>query len=146
MILLDTNVLSSMMRQLPDPAVSEWLDRQPPESIWTTTISIMEISAGLKMMPDGHRRNALWNAFVILLREKIEGRIAPFDLPAAEKASDLMALRKARGRPVETRDTMIAGIAEASRASLATRNTTHFSDLSVPVVNPWDTQNTLLAS
>jgi predicted nucleic acid-binding protein len=143
MILLDTNVLSAMMQLVPDPAVADWLDRQPPESIWTTTISIMEISAGLKMMPDGHRRNALWNAFVILLREKIEGRIAPFDLPAAEKASDLIALRKGKGRPVETRDTMIAGIAEASRATLATRNTAHFYDLSVPVVNPWGTQKTI---
>jgi toxin FitB len=140
MILLDTNVLSAMMQVIPDPAVAEWLDRQPPDSIWTTTISIMEISAGLKMMPDGRRRIALWNAYVILLRDKIEGRIAPFDMSAAEQASDLMAQRKERGRPVETRDTMIAGIAQASRATLATRNASHFNDLSIPVVNPWGSQ------
>jgi toxin FitB len=140
MILLDTNVLSAMMQAIPDPAVAEWLDRQPPDSIWTTTISIMEISAGLKMMPDGRRRIALWNAYVILLRDKIEGRIAPFDMSAAEQASDLMAQRKERGRPVETRDTMIAGIAQASRAALATRNASHFNDLSIPVVNPWGSQ------
>jgi toxin FitB len=138
MILLDTNVLSAMMQIIPDFAVADWLDRQPPDSIWTTTISIMEISAGLKMMPDGRRRIALWNAFVILLRDKIEGRIAPFDMPAAEQASDLMARRKQKGRAVETRDTMIAGIAQAARATLATRNTSHFNDLSIPVVNPWD--------
>jgi predicted nucleic acid-binding protein len=137
MILLDTNVLSSMMQVAPDEIITKWLDQQPRESIWITTITLMEIHAGLQAMPVSKKRNALENALTVLLTEKIQGRIAAFDIPAAEEAAALMAKRKLKGRPVDPRDTMIAGIAQASRATLVTRNTSHFSDLSVPVLNPW---------
>lgn len=137
MILLDTNVLSALMQVAPDEAVAQWLDQQPRESIWITTITVMEIRAGLQAMPSSRKRSALANALAVLLGEKIQGRIAVFDIPSAEEAAELMARRKLKGRPVDSRDTMIAGIAQASRATLATRNTAHFSDLSVPVVNPW---------
>lgn len=137
MILLDTNVLSALMQVAPDEAVAQWLDQQPRESIWITTITVMEIRAGLQAMPASRKRSALANALAVLLGEKIQGRIAVFDIPAAEEAAELMARRKLKGRPVDSRDTMIAGIAQASRATLATRNTAHFSDLSVPIVNPW---------
>ena len=137
MILLDTNVLSALMQVAPDEAVAHWLDQQPRESIWITTITVMEIRAGLQAMPASRKRSALANALAVLLGEKIQGRIAVFDIPAAEEAAELMARRKLKGRPVDSRDTMIAGIAQASRATLATRNTAHFSDLSVPIVNPW---------
>lgn len=137
MILLDTNVLSALMQVVPDEAVARWLDQQPRESIWITTITVMEIRAGLHAMPTSRKRSVLANALTVLLGEKIQGRIAVFDIPAAEEAAELMARRKLKGRPVDSRDTMIAGIAQASRATLATRNTAHFSDLSVPVVNPW---------
>ncbi len=137
MILLDTNVLSAMMQAAPDETVARWLDQQPRESIWITTITVMEIRAGLQAMPVSRKRNALANALAVLLGEKIQGRIAVFDMAAAEEAAALMARRKLKGRPVDSRDTRIAGIAQASRATLVTRNTSHFSDLSVPVVNPW---------
>jgi len=137
MILLDTNVLSAMMRVAPDETVARWLDQQPRESIWITTITVMEIRAGLQAMPISRKRSALANALAVLLSEKIQGRIAAFDMSAAEEAAKLMAQRKLKGRPVDSRDTMIAGIAQASRATLATRNTSHFSDLTVPIVNPW---------
>ncbi len=137
MILLDTNVLSAMMQVVPDEIITKWLDQQPRESIWITTITVMEIQAGLQAMPVSKKRNALANALAVLLSEKIQGRIAAFDISAAEEAAALMAKRKLKGRPVDSRDTMIAGIAQASRATLATRNTSHFSDLSVPVLNPW---------
>jgi len=75
--------------------------------------------------------------FERVLVEKIENRVAPFDTAAAQQAGDLMAVRHKKGRPGELRDTMIAGIVLASHAKLATRNTSHFEDLSVPVVNPW---------
>ncbi len=112
MILLDTNVLSAMMQVAPDETVARWLDQQPRESIWITTITVMEIRAGLQAMPISRKRSALANALAVLLSEL-------------------------KGRPVDSRDTMIAGIAQASRATLATRNTSHFSDLTVPIVNPW---------
>jgi len=73
------------------------------------------------------------------LAQKIQGRIASFDAVAAEQAAELIALRRAKGRPVDIRDAMIAGIAMANRATLATRNTPHFEYLSVSVVNPWQT-------
>ena len=143
MIILDTDVLSALMRAKPDPAVVTWLDRQPDSSIWTTSITVMEIRYGLQSMPAGRRRESMTQALEAVLREEIEERYASFDLAAAQEAADLMALRKARGRPVEFRDTMIAGIALSTRATLATRNTAHFADLSVPVINPWATQNAI---
>lgn len=137
MILLDTNILSAMMQVVPEEVVAKWLDRQPFDSIWTSTITVMEIRSGLIAMPAGRRRDGLTRSLSTLLEEKIRGRIVSFDTSAAECAAELMAVRKLRGRPVDWRDTMIAGIALATRATLVTRNASHFEDLSVPVVNPW---------
>jgi len=111
--------------------------KQPRTSIWTTSITILEIRYGLHILPIGKRRSALLQASERVLVEKIENRVAPFDTAAAQQAGDLMAVRHKKGRPGELRDTMIAGIVLASHAKLATRNTSHFEDLSVPVVNPW---------
>lgn len=137
MILLDTNVVSALMRLEPDAAVTIWLDSQPRSSIWITSITVMELRYGLQSMPKGRRRDGMLQALEKLLAEKIEGRVAIFDTPAAEQSGDLMALRRSKGRTVDYRDTMIAGIALSNRATLATRSTDHFADLSVPVVNPW---------
>ncbi|HYL84517.1 MAG TPA: type II toxin-antitoxin system VapC family toxin [Candidatus Angelobacter sp.] len=138
MIILDTNVLSALMRPEPELAVLKWLDQQPGASIWTTSITLMEIRYGLLSMPAGRRREQMTREVEAVLREEIEGRYVSFDAAAAEQTAELMALRRSKGRPVELRDTMIAGIALASRATLATRNTAYFEDLSVPVVNPWE--------
>src|ERR1700756_2815852 len=138
MIILDTNVLSALMRAQPDQAVMQWLDRQPDSSVWTTSITIMELRYGLQIMPPGRRRERMTEELASILTEEIEERYAIFDVAAAEHAGDLMAARRSLGRPVDFRDTMIAGIALSNRATLATRNTAHFADLSVPVVNPWD--------
>jgi predicted nucleic acid-binding protein len=139
MIVLDTNVLSALMRQSPDNQVINWLDKQPRSSIWTTSVTILEIRFGLQILPVGKRRSALIQAFDKALLDKIERRVAPFDTIAAQQAGDLMALRHKKGRVGELRDTMIAGIVLACHATLATRNTSHFEDLSVPLVNPWAT-------
>ena len=137
MIILDTDVLSDLMRQARDPAVVGWLDRQSRFSVWTTSITILEIRFGIALLPFGARRTQLENAFERTVAEKIEERIVPFDTSAAEATAILMADRRQAGRQGELRDTMIAGIAIARRATLATRNRRHFDDLSVPVVNPW---------
>ena len=137
MIVLDTNVLSALMRHPADQKVIDWLDKQPRTSIWTTAITILEIRFGLQILPIGKRRTTLMQAFEKLL-EKIENRVAPFDTVAARQAGDLMSIRHKEGRPGDLRDAMIAGIVLASRATLATRNTRHFRDLSVPVINPWE--------
>ncbi|MGB7555017.1 MAG: type II toxin-antitoxin system VapC family toxin [Candidatus Korobacteraceae bacterium] len=136
MTILDTNVLSALMRQIPDEYVVAWLDQQPRSSIWTTSISVLEVRFGLQIMPTGKRRSLLMQAFEALL-DKIGQRVAGFDTAAAQHAGDLMASRHKKGRPGDLRDTMIAGIALSHRATLATRNTAHFGDLEVPVVNPW---------
>ena len=137
MIILDTNVLSALMQQQPDPQVVAWLDGQPAESIWLSTVTVFEARYGLALLADGQRKRLLHERLEVLLQDELENRVLPFDASAAEQAAALTADRKACGRPVDMRDTFIAGIALARRASLATRNTRHFDDLTVPVVNPW---------
>jgi len=136
-IVLDTNVLSALMRSTPEPAVIAWLDRQPAESIWLTSISVFEARLGLALLPAGRRRHALDMSFARLLEEDLENRVLDFDLAAATAAAALAAGRQRRGRPIDFRDTQIAGIVLARRATLATRNVRHFGDLDVPVVDPW---------
>jgi len=137
MIILDTNVLSALLRQTADKKVVAWLDKQPRTSIWTTSVTILEIQFGLQILPAGKRRSRLVEAFETVLVDEMGRRVAPFDTAAAQYAGELMASRHKKGRPVELRDTMIAGIVLACHATLATRNTPHFEDLSVPVINPW---------
>jgi toxin FitB len=137
MIILDTNVLSALMRDQPERRVLDWLDGQPAASIWITAITVMEIRFGLQAMPKGRRRDALIRSFDLLLKEVIDRRISPFDADAGMRAADLMANRKRIGRPVEVRDTMIAGIVLANRATLATRNTKHFEGLPLTLIDPW---------
>jgi toxin FitB len=136
MVILDTNVLSALMRPTADQNVVAWLDKQPRISVWTTSVNVLEIRFGLQVLAPGRRRTFLLDAFEKLL-DQMERRIAPFDSVAAQHAGDLMASRHKKGRPAELRDTMIAGIVLGCRATLATRNMRHFQDLSVPVINPW---------
>ena len=137
MIILDTNVLSALMRPVPEAPVVAWLDRQPPESMWITSITLFEIRLGLALLPRGRRRQALESAFDLLLKDDLEDRVLDFDSAAAGEAASLAAKRQKSGRSVDMRDTQIAGIALARSATLASRNVRHFRDLEVPVVDPW---------
>ena len=137
MIILDTNVLSALMQHQPDLQVVKWLDDQPAESVWISSITLFEARYSLALLASGQRKRLLQERFDQLLQDDLENRVALFDVNAATQAAELAAGRKARGRPVDMRDTLIAGIALARRATLATRNTRHFDDLSVAVVNPW---------
>ena len=139
MILLDTNVLSALMLADPDPSVVRWLDRLDPLSIWTTAITVFEIRYGLERRGPGRKTRQLEEAFAALIREDLDGRVAPVDGAAAEAAAMLAGKRAASGRVVDFRDTLIAGIALSRRADLATRNIRHFTDLETRVVDPWDT-------
>jgi predicted nucleic acid-binding protein len=139
MILLDTSVISALMRPDPDAAVVSWLDAQPAESIWTTSITVFEVTTGLRLLPIGRRRRALERSFNALLAEDLDGRIQAFDTAAATAAADIAAQRQTAGRPVEIRDVQIAGIARARRAQLATRRTRHFTDLGIALIDPWST-------
>jgi len=137
MIILDTNVVSTLMQVAPEARVVAWLNLQPRTSVWTTSITVFEIGFGLQVMASGKRRTALLQSFEYLL-ERIEHRVASFDDAAAGHAADLMASRRNAGRPGDLRDTMIAGIVVARQAAIATRNPAHFRDISATVVNPWD--------
>ena len=137
MIILDTNVLSALMRTAPEAPVVAWLDRQPAESVWITSITVFETRLGLALLPQGRRRRALEAAFARLLEDDLENRVLDFDAAAATSAPSLAADRQRAGRPADLRDTQIAGIALARHATLATRNVRHFADLEVPVVDPW---------
>jgi hypothetical protein len=136
-IILDTNVLSALMRTTPEAAVVRWLDHQPAESIWITGITVFETRLGLALLPAGRRRRSLELAFGRLLEEDLENRVLDFDSAAANEAAALAAMRQRAGRPVDMRDTQIAGIALSRRAVLSTRNVRHFQDLSLTVIDPW---------
>jgi toxin FitB len=136
-IILDTNAISEFMLPQPDPQVLRWLDLQPAPSLWTTANNLYEIRFGLESMPEGRRRSGVTSLFERWLSEVLQQRIVVFDAAAAECAAKLNAARKAQGRLVDSRDTMIAGIVLANHAMLATRNLKHFEDIAKWVVNPW---------
>ena len=138
MIVLDTNVVSALMRRDPDAIAVSWLDRQPPESVWTTAVTVFEVCFGLELLPPGRRRRRLEEAFARALVEDFEGRVLAFDQVAAREAGAIAAKSRRAGRLVEIRDVQIAGIVAARRATLATRNTRHFDTLGITIVNPWD--------
>lgn len=137
MILVDTNVLSAMMRVAVEPAVERWFDSQPPDSVWTTTVTIFEIRFGVAVLAPGGRRDRLYDAFDRAINDVLGGRVLPFDRTAAETAAAIAARQRQIGRAVEIRDVQIAGIAAARKATLATRNTRQFENLGILLVDPW---------
>ena len=136
MIVLDTDVLSALMLERPDRQVVDWLNSQADEALWTTTVTLFELRFGIEYMPAGRRRTALETAFdrnVSMFGE----RVLVLDVHAAMEAARIMGQRRTAGRPVDIRDTLIAGIAVSRQAAIATRNAHHFDDLPITVVNPW---------
>jgi len=136
-IVLDTNVISALMRREPEPAVVRWLDDAPAESLWITSVTVFEVRFGLDLLVAGRRRRQLEDAFVRAIEEDFENRVLDFDRAAAEAAASIAARERRAGRTIEIRDVQIAGIAFARKATLATRNVRHFDGLGVALVNPW---------
>jgi toxin FitB len=137
LIILDTNVLSAVMRRATDPRVVEWLGSQPRESIWTTTVTTFEVRFGLELLPDSRRRKILEAAFDKAIREDLDRRVLAFDEIAAGAAAMIAARQRRGGRPTEIRDVQIAGITAAHKASLATRNSRHFEHTGISIIDPW---------
>ena len=137
MILLDTNVVSAVMLRRSDPAVVAWLDRLDPHQVWLPSVVVFELRYGAAVHPDANRRCHLERQVNTLIDDLIQQRIAPLDAAAAQHAAVLAAQRKAEGRPVDLRDTLIAGIALAHEAQLATRNVRHFNDTGLSLINPF---------
>ena len=137
MIVLDTDVASGLMRPRRDTRLVSWFDAFPPESMWLTAITVYELRYGVEALPEGRRRDELDREINNALMDDFRGRVLPLDEAAAVIAASLAVSRKRQGRPVEIRDTLIAGIVLSRRAELATRNVRHFSDLDVPVIDPF---------
>jgi len=137
MIILDTNVLSEVMRPVPAPEVLQWLARHPAAMLFTTTITQAEILYGLELLPKGKRRTALKSAIDAMFEEDFADRMLPFDRDAARVFAEVAAGRRAIGRPVAQLDAQIAAIARSRGAKLATRNTQHFDQCGIIVINPW---------
>ncbi|GAA0283612.1 type II toxin-antitoxin system VapC family toxin [Rhodovulum strictum] len=137
MIILDTNVISELLRPAPEPKVEHWLSAQDGLTVYLTAISEAELRYGLAIMGNGKRRAALVDAVDRILREDLAGRILPFDTDAAQSYATIAAARRAAGRPIAQADCQIASIAHTRGATIATRNTPDFDGCGVELINPW---------
>ena len=137
MIVLDTNVLSELMKAEPAEAVLIWVGAQPTSSLFVTAINQAEILYGIGLLPDGRRRSAFEAAAKAMFEEDFDARILAFGSDAAEAYADIAAIRRRQGRPISQLDAQIAAIARSSGATLATRNVADFEGCDVSLVDPW---------
>ena len=138
MIILDTNILSELMRSEPSPQVISWLDSLSTADIATTAITVAELRYGAARLPSGRRKAALMVAIQSMLREDLDGRIEPFDASAATDYASIVTEREASGRPIAMADAQIAAICRSLGAELATRNVKDFVGTGIDVTNPWE--------
>lgn len=136
MIILDTNVVSELMRPIGNDAVITWLHEANPTELATTAITVAEIEYGLARLPDGERAEALGKAAASLW-VTFAPTILPFDSEAARHYGQLMTQRERAGRPTGSFDAQIAAIAKAHQAHVATRNTANFRDMGITLIDPW---------
>ena len=137
MIVLDTNVISELMRDSPQQTVLTWFDAQPTSSLFVTTITEAEILTGIALLPDGRRRSGLAESADRVFTALFAGRILVFDSDAANIYAEIFAQRHAAGRPISEADCQIAAVARSHGAAIATRNVTDFEGVEVELVNPW---------
>ncbi len=140
MILLDTNVISELMRPVPAPAVERWVSNQPAAGMFISTITEAELRYGLALLPDGQRQRQLLSQAEAMLTEDFTGRILPFDSPAAVAYAQIAAARRRAGRPISQADAQIAAIALSRGATVATRNIGDFQDCGIKLLDPWSAQ------
>jgi predicted nucleic acid-binding protein len=136
-IILDTNVVSEVLKPAPQPRVLEWLAGQPRASLFITTVTRGEILYGVRLLPDGRRRRQLWEAAQAIFNEDFAGQALSFDNEAADEFADIAARRREAGRPISQLDAMIAAMSRSRGASLATRNAKDFEGCGIEVINPW---------
>jgi toxin FitB len=138
MLVLDTNVLSELLKPAPNERVVEWFDHRPRQTLFTTVITRAEIQYGIALLPKGTRRSKLAEAALAIFEEDLADHVLVFDSSAADRYGDIAAKRKIAGRPISQFDAMIAAIASSHRAALATRNMKDFEGCGVDLENPWD--------
>ena len=137
MYVLDTNVVSELMRPAPDPSVEAWVAKHPAAHLYLSSIGEAELRYGVAIMPAGRRREALAAAVDGLVREDFAGRVLPFDSAAAHAYAEIAAARRRAGRPVSQADCQIAAIAHARGLALATRNVRDFAGMGIEIADPW---------
>ena len=137
MMILDTNVVSELMRPSPEENVVEWIISRDSQDLYLTTVSEAELRYGVEIMPAGQRREGLNCAMEAMFREDFAERILPFDSPSAQAYAVIAASRRSSGRPISHSDCQIAAIASAHSASVVTRDASGFEGCGVPVINPW---------
>lgn len=137
MIVLDTNVISELMRSEPHPTVRGWIAAQPRETLVATSASIAEILYGIRALPKGRRRTSLEDAARKIFEIDLSGRTLSFDAAAAHHYSELVVAREAAGTPISTFDALIAATAYVAGASVATRDVSGFEGCGLTVINPW---------
>lgn len=138
MIILDTNVISELMRQPSDAGVVSWADQYPPEELFLTAVTVAELCYGVERLPDGRRKHVLAGKIADLLAEDFCDRILPFDGEVAVHYGRIVASLIAEGRSISMADAQVAAICRQHDASLATRNVKDFAGCGIEVVNPWD--------
>ena len=138
MIILDTNVLSELMKPTPTARVVAWIAGQPAQSLFTTSITQAEILYGVMILPAGRRRQAVEAAAEAMFREEFAGRVLSFGSDAALPYARIATKRRRAGRPISQSDAQIAAIAFCSGATIGTRNVPDFEICGVDLVNPWD--------
>lgn len=137
MIVLDTNVLSELIKQAPDQRVMRWIDSLDTASVFTTAVTAAEMLYGVARLPDGRRRQQLSDAVHGLLEDDLYGHIEPFDERAATHYAELVSARDRAGRPIGVSDGQIAAICRNLGATLATRNVSDFEGTGIDLVDPW---------
>jgi toxin FitB len=139
MILLDTNVLSEVLRASPAPHVLAWLNGFNARSVYASSVTQAEMMLGVALLPAGKRRNQLHTQVGNLFSQHFDKRCLPFDQSAATRYADIVANRRRHGKPISTEDAQIAAIALSHGYRLATRNVTDFVDIAaLEIINPWD--------
>jgi predicted nucleic acid-binding protein len=137
LIVLDTNVVSEVLRPAPEGRVLEWFARQPRASLFVTTVTRGEILYGIRLLQDGQRKRRLWEAAQAIFNEDFAGQVLSFDSEAADDFADIAARRREAGRPISQFDAMIAAMTRSRGATLATRNSKDFEGCGIEVINPW---------
>lgn len=137
MIVLDTNVVSELMRLAPAELVVEWVDRHSSVEVHLTAITVAELLYGVARLPDGQRKAALAVLVEAMLIEDFDHRVIPFDEAAAAHYADIVVRRERSGRPISTADAQIAATCRSHGAMLATRNVDAFTDTGIVVTDPW---------
>jgi predicted nucleic acid-binding protein len=137
-VILDTNVVSELMKATPWPGVTLWLDAQPRQAVFISAITEAELRVGVALLPAGRRRDGLAADVETMISEDFAGRVAAFDSPAAKAFAAIVAERRRAGRPIAIPDAQIAAIARSRGASIATRNVGDFEGCGVEVINPWE--------